>query len=83
MPTPHSSFGLRKLIWFSDRASKCANSKCGKSLSNGTEFYYDTDKEADYCFQCGVCLRYHRKKAVERGEPAPAGFADIDEEAPR
>ena len=74
-------FGLRKLIWFSERLALCANGKCGKVLSNGTEFYYDTDRGVDYCFQCGVCLRYHRKKATERGEPPPASFAESEEGA--
>ena len=46
----------------------CWNPKCVKSIRLFERYFLDTLWDRVYCYQCGLCLRYARKKAVERGE---------------
>lgn len=47
----------------------CAAAHCRRSLGYLERYFVDTLKKQPYCDQCGKCLRYSRKKALERGEP--------------
>jgi len=60
--------GLREAQWGSEKEIQCANILCERMLVKGSPFFWDTVKNKDYCEQCGQCLRYKRKKAVQRGE---------------
>jgi hypothetical protein len=38
----------------------------------------DLERGVAYCVPCGQRLRYHRKKAIERGEEIPKTFIDVE-----
>jgi hypothetical protein len=59
-------------IWY------CGSKTCGKVLQQGDIIFIDRMSEAIYCEKCGTCLRYHRKKAIERGEELPLNFESVD-----
>ncbi len=61
-----------KGLWF------CSSKKCGKMVQQGNIIFIDKLSEAIYCEGCGTCLRYHRKKAIERGETLPLDFESVD-----
>lgn len=67
---------LRQQLWASEPTS-CSNDICGRKIRRGDECFADVLSDADYCQQCGVMLRYHRKKAGERNDPLPVTFKDI------
>jgi hypothetical protein len=69
---------LREMLW-AGVDGVCKNKSCGRSITTGTNFFYDPLNDSDYCQQCGVMLRYHRKKALERGETVPLNFEKIEE----
>ncbi len=56
---------------------KCSYDSCSRPINRGDECFGDCLSEANYCQQCGIMLRYHRKKANERGEEMPVTFNDI------
>lgn len=43
------------------------------------EVFVDMATGKFFCKSCGSRLRYHRKKALGRGETLPLTFAEIDE----
>jgi hypothetical protein len=51
----------------------CWNPKCGRPIRLFERYYLDTLWDRVYCHQCGLCLRYARKRAMERGEPVERG----------
>lgn len=46
----------------------CWNAKCARKIFMLSKYFLDTLWDRVYCHQCGLCLRYARKKAMERGE---------------
>ena len=46
----------------------CWAKKCKRVIPLLAKYFLDTLWDRVYCHQCGLCLRYARKKAVERGE---------------
>ena len=47
----------------------CDDKLCNKTILDGDLIFYDLIKIPNkYCFSCGPCIRYSRKKALERGE---------------
>jgi len=46
----------------------CWMKKCSRSIGVLEKYFLDTLWDRIYCYQCGLCLRYARKKAMERGE---------------
>ena len=58
--------------------TKCSNPKCGNVMFPGEEMHVDYLARAAYCAMCGTCLRYHRKKAAERGEAIPITFEQTE-----
>jgi hypothetical protein len=55
----------------------CANKSCGRRIAKGDECFADSLGGEYYCKQCGIMLRYHRKKADQRGDPLPVAFEDV------
>jgi uncharacterized protein (DUF983 family) len=47
----------------------CRNPKCGRGIRLFERYFLDTLWDRVYCHQCGLCLRYARKRAMGRGEP--------------
>jgi hypothetical protein len=50
------------------QALVCWMKKCGRNIAVLEKYFLDTLWDRIYCHQCGLCLRYARKKAMERGE---------------
>lgn len=49
--------------------SICFFEMCRRPIRLLDKYFIDTLWDRVYCHQCGLCLRYARKKAMERGEP--------------
>ena len=47
----------------------CANAKCRKLVPEQELCFLDTLWDRIYCYACGLCLRFARKRAMQRGEP--------------
>lgn len=47
----------------------CANPRCTAVLAHLDACMLDQEAGFRYCVPCGQRLRYHRRKALERGEP--------------
>jgi hypothetical protein len=57
----------------------CSNPKCRQELKRGQNVFFDNMLlDQVYCQRCGLNLRFHRKRAVGRGETPPVTFADVD-----
>lgn len=52
----------------------CANPRCPAVLAHGDPCLYDQEGGFRYCVPCGERLRYHRRKALQRGEPLPTSL---------
>ena len=64
------------------RNGRCRS--CDTKITPSTEVYFDmlATEGVDvvmHCVGCGVNLRYHRKRALLRGEQMPHTFDDVDE----
>lgn len=82
MPIHPDKATLEQYIWSggpTKATTNCANSRCSKKIVNGDDFFVDSLEAATYCIQCGQCLRFHRKKAGQRGEALPATFTQVEE----
>ncbi|OGT58998.1 MAG: hypothetical protein A3E01_18535 [Gammaproteobacteria bacterium RIFCSPHIGHO2_12_FULL_63_22] len=55
------------------KADSCANAKCRKRIPASDLCFLDVLWERVYCHACGLCLRYSRKRAMQRGEPIENG----------
>lgn len=49
--------------------SVCCFDKCHRGINTLDKYFLDILHNKVYCHQCGICLRYARKKAAQRGEP--------------
>lgn len=50
---------------------ECLNPKCfrkNKKIGVYEKYFLDTLWDRTYCHQCGLCLRFSRKRAISRGE---------------
>lgn len=66
------------------RRRQCAAKLCGRLIDRLDEYWIDKlAGDAEYCKKCGIMLRYHRKKAGERGEAPPVTFEQVDERLAR
>lgn len=55
----------------------CGNDTgCSEEIQPGDTFAVSATG-VRYCRTCGNRLRYHRKKAAQRGETLPVTFADV------
>lgn len=67
-----------------ERLRPCANVyKCAGEIKLDEPCFYDESSVSTapprvYCSPCGKMLRYHRKKAAERGDSLPMTFEDVD-----
>jgi hypothetical protein len=57
---------------------RCKNPECRRIVQAKENYFIDTLVTGSYCESCGKCLRYHRKKAIERGEKPPKTFKEVD-----
>ena len=47
----------------------CSDLLCNNVINKGDRYFKNMfDAGKALCFQCGICIRYHRKKAAKRGE---------------
>jgi hypothetical protein len=79
---PHEECSLEQFVWAGGKtkvaSTVCSNPICRGVIKPGDEFFTDHLNGARYCSQCGVCLRFHRKKARQRGEEVPMTFGAVD-----
>lgn len=72
-------FGLTKGLAF--RNTECV--QCSKAVRPFDEVMFDTLRKVGdieiHCLGCGTMLRFHRKRAVARGENPPLSIAEVDE----
>jgi hypothetical protein len=59
------TFGVRKCYYAKDEATKCADAKCGRTIASG-DTAWEEQGGTFFCEECGVCLRYHRKRQAQR-----------------
>jgi hypothetical protein len=59
--------GLRETVNLRDAKIFCADEKCPRAILPGDSCLFDEDGRI-FCEGCGKALRYHRKKAAQRGE---------------
>jgi hypothetical protein len=59
-------------------ATGCAGPDCRQVLQPDTDCYRDEHTGRLHCIACGQILRYHRKKALERGETLPVTMAEVN-----
>lgn len=64
----HNGTKVIELVSGEQGGFSCANEKCERMIMYLNRYCMDLLMERRYCHQCGVCLRYARKKALERGE---------------
>lgn len=60
-----------------DAPSLCANEQCRRPVRFLEKYFIDVLWDRVYCHQCGLCLRYARKKAMERGEAIESARIDL------
>lgn len=64
---PEREHGLLESRNFSTDNIGCADNRCTRALLPGVVLFVDVDGRV-FCEGCGKALRYHRKKAAQRGE---------------
>ncbi len=57
-------------------ATSCSHPTCGAVLDAFSPCHRDEVSSLLYCTTCGPILRYHRKKALERGEEIPVTIGE-------
>ena len=61
--------GFLEIPYDGEDLPECADDLCSRSIALHEICFVDTHSSGlVYCQYCGPCLRYHRKKAVQRGE---------------
>ncbi len=81
MSIPSTQFEMYgELINGFDIKMPCANgSDCfgERGIKPKDRYFVDKITDKTYCLLCGKQLRYHRKKAEQRGEEMPRTFEDV------
>lgn len=49
------------------------------TIPSNTPYFVDLLSRKSYCERCGVRLRFHRKRAEQRGEAPPATIQEFEE----
>lgn len=77
MKTPRPQATLVEVKWAGNPV-RCSHETCPTSIGPGERYFIDKLSDSSYCQPCGAALRYHRKKAIERGQDPPITFADVE-----
>lgn len=78
MTTPPNHQMVEK-TWCGLQARSCSNGEgCVATIEPGEMYFRDEARGVGYCVPCGQRLRYHRKKALERGETIPATMTEVE-----
>jgi len=75
----NGKMSLRERTW-AGVSGRCENPHCRNKIEWGDMCWYDRMGDKDYCNPCGLAMRYHRKKASERGEREPVTFEDVEQQ---
>ena len=51
-------------VWFQEDTT-CEDEKCDRIVAFGDNYFTDPEEHI-YCESCGLCLRYERKRALQR-----------------
>lgn len=82
MPTPDHA--VVDHVHHSLLSTGCANAaECGTLVDHAALCFLDSATGRVYCLPCGQRLRYHRKKALERGETMPETITAANERLAR
>lgn len=74
MPDAVTDLRITQIRQFAD--GPCAS--CGRELKQHASVFLDLLGGRTHCDGCGKALRYHRKKAWQRGEEIPRTIAEVD-----
>lgn len=77
-PPPRVEQGLIKMYLLEEEPRGCMEPRCERRIEPLGQFFLCTLSNRIYCENCGPPIRYHRRKAVERGEEVTADTG-IDE----
>ena len=59
--------GFMEMTYNEEGVTECADPTCYRVVASGESCFVDVQEGGKlYCKLCGVCERYHRKKAAER-----------------
>jgi len=75
-PDPHQALDLK--IAGAHPPEKTSCRECRKVVEPTDRAFLDLVMGLFLCHQCGVRIRYHRKRAFFRGEKIPITFADVE-----
>ena len=81
--TKEPTVGLAEVLANGDRL--CRSAKCRRLIEKFDEAFLDELAGGGtlYCERCGTMLRFHRKRAIDRGEEPPLTFEHVDERMKR
>ena len=61
--------GFLEITYDGEDSPECADELCSSLIQPQEMCFIDTQSRGlVYCKYCGPCVRYHRKKAEQRGE---------------
>ena len=60
-----------------DAPAACFFDQCRRPIRLFDKYFIDVLWDRVYCHQCGLCLRYARKKALERGETVESARIEL------
>lgn len=61
--------GFMEIVFTGEDPLECADELCTREIQPDAMCFVDVQEGGKlYCKSCGICERYHRKKATERKE---------------
>jgi len=63
-----NSTRMAEIAYHGKEPTHCSNPKCRRIVLLLEPCFFDSLWDRIFCRQCGLCLRYARKKALQRGE---------------
>lgn len=59
---------LVEVSYSNEVPTSCCSDKCKRGINILDKYFLDTFCDKIYCYQCGMCLRFSRRRALKRGE---------------
>jgi len=59
-------YNLFEMVYTDKNPKDCMDEKCVRLIQEEDKCFLDISTGGIYCYGCGVCERYHRKKEEER-----------------
>ncbi len=62
-------YGFMEITYSGEDGVECADTLCTRFILPEHKCFIDVQEDGKiYCSLCGLCERYHRKKAIQREE---------------